>query len=97
MSEPYGRNGKMIKINGCKKCHGALLLDKDEYGWYEECIQCGYTRDVPLDVSFNPPTETDAIPVRIKTGTGDLAEKWKQNKIPSFKPVKDSNGPEEDA
>ena len=34
----------MLKINGCPKCRGDVLVDKDEYGQYEECLQCGYLR-----------------------------------------------------
>ncbi len=34
----------MLKINGCPKCRGDVLVDKDEQGPYEECLQCGYLR-----------------------------------------------------
>ena len=36
----------MKQENRCRKCQGRLLLDKDEFGWYEECIQCGHIQDV---------------------------------------------------
>jgi ribosomal protein S27AE len=26
----------------CPKCGGSVLLNKDFYGWYEECLQCGH-------------------------------------------------------
>lgn len=32
----------MLKLKSCPKCKGDLLIDKDMYGWYEQCIQCGY-------------------------------------------------------
>jgi ribosomal protein S27AE len=36
-----------LKIDGCPKCgRGVIALDKDEYGWYEYCLQCGYTHDL---------------------------------------------------
>ncbi len=36
-----------LKIDGCPKCgRGVITLDKDEYGWYEYCLQCGYTHDL---------------------------------------------------
>jgi uncharacterized protein (DUF983 family) len=46
----YGREAKMgkLKIEGCPRCkNGKLSLEKDFYGWYEYCLQCGYTRDLP--------------------------------------------------
>lgn len=36
----------MFKFRGCPRCHGDLMIDKDQYGWYEECMQCGYSRDL---------------------------------------------------
>ena len=32
----------------CPKCRGKLYLDKDHYGWYEHCLQCGLSRDFRL-------------------------------------------------
>jgi len=37
----------MLKLGGCTRCKkGDLALDRDQYGWYEYCIQCGYMRDL---------------------------------------------------
>ncbi len=36
----------MIRIKSCPRCHGDIRLDRDHYGWFEECLQCGYTRDL---------------------------------------------------
>ncbi len=36
----------MFKFRGCPRCHGDLMIDKDQYGWYEECMQCGYSKDL---------------------------------------------------
>jgi len=30
----------------CLKCGGNVYVDKDFYGWYEKCLQCGYTSDL---------------------------------------------------
>jgi len=30
----------------CPKCGGNLFLDRDLYGWYEQCLQCSYTGDL---------------------------------------------------
>ena len=32
----------MIKLKACPKCHGDLYLQKDQYGRYMNCLQCGY-------------------------------------------------------
>ena len=37
------RNGKNRK---CPKCGGLLYIDKDIHGWYEECLQCAFMRDL---------------------------------------------------
>ena len=37
----------MIKFKGCPKCHGDLYLATDIYGRYFNCLQCGFTRDLP--------------------------------------------------
>ena len=36
----------MLKFKSCPRCRGAVLLDRDYYGWYEQCLQCGYLRDM---------------------------------------------------
>jgi hypothetical protein len=39
--------GKLI-VRNCPRCRkGEIFFDKDEYGWYECCLQCGYSRDLP--------------------------------------------------
>ena len=42
----------------CAKCGGSLYLDKDQFGWFEQCLQCGFVSNldkmmepvVPLDI-----------------------------------------------
>jgi hypothetical protein len=46
----------------CPKCGGNLYMDKDYHGWYEQCLQCAYMRN--LKVIYE-----DKKPVRV------LAEK----------------------
>ncbi len=36
----------MWKIKGCTRCGGDLFLDRDQYGWQEHCLQCGYRGDL---------------------------------------------------
>jgi hypothetical protein len=34
------------RLNSCPKCKGQLLLEKDNYGVYQQCLQCGYLHDL---------------------------------------------------
>ena len=36
----------MMRLKDCPKCGGDVLLDRDHYGWYEQCLQCGHLRDL---------------------------------------------------
>jgi hypothetical protein len=38
------------KIRGCPKCKGSLIVDKDEDGWFELCINCAYRNDLKVYV-----------------------------------------------
>jgi hypothetical protein len=37
----------MWKLKGCKRCGGDVFIDKDEFGWYKECLQCGHRAELP--------------------------------------------------
>jgi hypothetical protein len=38
---------KVLRRKSCPKCKtGNVSIDRDQYGWYEYCIQCGYVRDL---------------------------------------------------
>ncbi len=26
----------------CPKCGGRVIVDRDEYGWYQSCLHCGF-------------------------------------------------------
>lgn len=32
----------MFMLKGCPRCHGDLYQDRDIYGEYAVCLQCGY-------------------------------------------------------
>jgi Zn ribbon nucleic-acid-binding protein len=37
----------VIRLKSCPKCKtGDLTIDRDHHGWYEYCIQCGYSCDL---------------------------------------------------
>jgi len=36
-----------LRLKSCPRCKkGDVRFDRDQYGWYEYCIQCGYMRDL---------------------------------------------------
>jgi len=37
----------MWKFKSCPRCGGDIFVDRDPYSWYEQCLQCGYLRDMP--------------------------------------------------
>lgn len=56
----------MIKLKGCPKCKGDIVLDSDTHGWYEQCLQCGYLHerpDVGREVYKMPEKERELVPV----------------------------------
>lgn len=41
-------NGKNLDgKKACPRCGGNIFLDADQYGWFEHCLRCGHTRDLP--------------------------------------------------
>ncbi len=41
---------RALKLKACPRCTGDLLFEKDCWGWYEQCIQCGYLHDLQNEV-----------------------------------------------
>ena len=40
--------GKLKTGGRCPKCGGNLYLDRDYNGWYEQCLQCAYMKDLAI-------------------------------------------------
>ena len=40
------QRGGFVSRTKCPKCGGNVFLDSDQFGWYEGCLQCGYTRNL---------------------------------------------------
>ena len=36
----------MWKLKGCPRCGADLFVERDEWGCYEECLQCGHICDL---------------------------------------------------
>lgn len=41
----------VVKYRACPRCQGDLHYNKDMYGEYEECLQCGHFVDVVKKVT----------------------------------------------
>ena len=39
----------MIYFKACPRCKGDMTLTGDHYGWFKECLMCGYEADVEDD------------------------------------------------
>ena len=39
---------EISRLDRCPKCKGRLLLEKDNYGLYQQCLQCGYLHDLKI-------------------------------------------------
>jgi hypothetical protein len=37
----------MMFLKACPKCHGDVCVDRDQYGSFAQCLQCGLLRDIP--------------------------------------------------
>lgn len=42
----YNGNRGGVKLQSCPRCKGSLAIETDLYGAYEDCVNCGYTRDI---------------------------------------------------
>ena len=36
----------MLELKACPRCKGDMHANRDMYGSYKECLQCGYMQDV---------------------------------------------------
>ena len=46
ITQPTPGNHTMFYFKACPKCQGDLTLEKDAYGEYKKCLQCGTLIDV---------------------------------------------------
>ena len=36
----------MVHLKGCPRCGGDIHINRDMYGEYRECLQCGLIQDI---------------------------------------------------
>jgi len=42
------------RLKGCSRCSGDLFTDQDSEGWYQQCLQCGYRKELTSTVPVPP-------------------------------------------
>lgn len=57
----------MMYFKACPRCKGDLYTNRDVYGEYKECLQCGYMEEIARDRAYS----------RMKTFCGDLFQEDK--------------------
>ena len=53
------------KLKTCPRCQGDLFLDRGTDGWHEQCLQCGYRRELrPIAEAkrSQPAPESERVP-----------------------------------
>jgi hypothetical protein len=34
------------RLKACSRCNGDVFIDRDMDGWFEQCLQCSYRREL---------------------------------------------------
>jgi len=50
-------------FRGCPRCSGDLYQDWDCYGRFITCVQCGFTRDIPVGAVGRPTLTAEPVPL----------------------------------
>ena len=54
----------MLYLKSCSKCHGDMYLDKDLFGSFRQCLQCGKIEDIIEKSAILPAAPIQAKPRR---------------------------------
>ena len=52
----------MFRLKNCPHCGGDIMDDRDQYGWFEVCLQCGHMRYLSAPESIMPATVEKLLP-----------------------------------
>jgi hypothetical protein len=44
---------KMWRLKSCPRCSGDMYIGKEHSGWYEQCLQCSYQRELQEPMTFH--------------------------------------------
>jgi len=67
----------VLRQKNCPRCKkGNVGVDRDQYGWYEYCIQCGFVRDLISMVELVQPAYCrEKRQRKVKTLTSEVVSK----------------------
>ena len=53
----------ILRLKACPRCKGDLVFERDSWGWYEQCIQCGYLHDLQseYDIKQQQPQDEESL------------------------------------
>lgn len=58
----------MWRLKKCPRCKGDMFIDRDLYGWYEQCLQCSYRSELKDIVKLGQQTaQRDSGPTEVRT------------------------------
>jgi len=57
---------EMLYFKACPRCQGDMHINRDMYGEYKECLQCGYMLDMAKANSLFSLTATTTAKTRKK-------------------------------
>lgn len=57
------------RLKSCPRCEGDIFLDRDLSGWFEHCIQCGYTGSHDITISWK--RKSPVIKKTLEAATSD--------------------------
>ena len=59
----------MLSWQSCPKCKGKMYIDSDFYGWYVQCLMCGFARDLEeLDIS-----QDNSVEIELKLSQNEVS------------------------
>ena len=61
----------MYWLKQCPKCNGDLTTDRDQYGEYVSCMQCGLCKDIQVETLPSPIANRDSHQLTGATVMGD--------------------------
>ena len=62
----------LVRTKACRRCGGDLSLERDSYGTYMECIQCGASSSVSDLVNSDTQKATEHRPLALtRAGSAD--------------------------
>ena len=72
----WQRGPRMLFLKRCPRCKGDIHVNKDTYGHFMECLQCGFAKDLPDPMGRavveepDRPAEVVALPVAAEERLG---------------------------